>query len=137
MRFITSLILAGLLGVFAVAQDKQSEAPKAADKPIAAKPDTDKKLPLSVALTVEETNRIRVRQLRAEKLSAQLEKLQAQLKAEGDLLSADFAAILEKHGLTQEQARDYDVLNGESESEKPIILRQKPKPAPAASAPKP
>lgn len=131
MRIIILFLLLFLCAFSVNAQDKTEQ--KAAPSPVSVKADT--KLPESIALTIEETNAIRIRQLRSEKLSVQLSELQAKLKAEGELLQADFTAILGKYGLTQEQARGYDVINGESESDRPILLKKKA--PPKTEAPKP
>jgi len=163
---ISLLLLSSPLLILALAQDKQSEAPKAADKPIPSKP--KKELPEVVAFDEAETLKLRNKQLQAEKLSAQIEAVNAQIQtayqqlqdaacrakdapalcallvrsreqieeiskqrnAVAGSLQADFNAIAAKHGVTAEDLQKYTVANGESDSEKPIELKLRPKAGP-------
>lgn len=122
------------------AGDGKPEAPKAADGPIAAKADT--KLPPHATLTAEETSKIRIRQLRVEKLSAQrvalnsqfaalkaqLEKIEAQLDAESKTLRSEWVDVIGKYGIPADKVdAEYDVINADSDSERPILLKKKAK----------
>src|SRR5262245_7591312 len=87
------------------------------------------KAPSHVTLSGEESARIRIRLLRAEKLSVEIERLKAELRHSAALFDAELKEITTKYGVKDIQ--DYDVVNGESESDRPILLKRKAKEPPA------
>lgn len=107
-RFVIFAI--AILVSIAVAQDKKSDPPA------------------HVTFTIEETNRMRIRQLRAEKYQAQVEKLQTMLRAEAEAIQNEFREIAAGHGIPLDKLAEYEVVNSESESDRPILLKKKTAP---------
>lgn len=134
----TLILLVFVLAGTCFAQDKpQTSAPTtslaqdnvaASDKPIEK---TKPAPPAHATFTAEESAQLRVKLLRLEKLrleqAQQIKEspLQKQIEKESDALNALFTEFAAKYGIKPDAIKDYDVINGDSSSDKDILLKRK------------